>query len=216
MLIIPAVNEVDFEKVKSRLLQALALLKNTPENNRWVHLDVSDGEFTPNRLWNNPAEAVALSALAKKSGVKLEVHLMIREPERHLGDWLRSGVNRVIIHHEAMELKDNTMLFGDAVVVGAGPETAAADYLECIRFAPRVLLLAVPPGRAGQRFDERTVEKIDFLKKALPNVIIEVDGGVNLETARALKKAGADVLVSASYLWNAPDPAAAYQALSDI
>jgi len=216
MVVLPAINELDFESVKNRLLQAVEILKSVPESDRWVHIDVADGTFTPNVLWHNSKELGELKNICQKFEVKIEAHLMVKSPERALGDWLLAGADRVVVHHEELELKGDTCLFGSQVVIGLGVKTTPAEAASSLEFASQVLLLSVPPGRAGQSFDEQTIKKIKFLRTHHPNVTIEIDGGVNLEVGKKLKEAGATVLVSASYIWNSENSIEAFQNLRSL
>ena len=216
MRIIPGIDEKTFGDVKKRFRKAAELLEKLPELERWVHIDVTDGKFTSYKTWNNPAELKKLQVTSYKLQVKFEIHLMIEKPEWFIGDWLKSGANRAIIHYEAMEFKENSMLFGESVVLALKPETPAPRILETAKYAKQILLLAVPPGPAGQVFDTTTLEKIKFLRAKLPGVTIEVDGGVNPDSARECKIAGADILVSTSYLSKSSDPAKAYQELLNV
>src|SRR3989344_1592782 len=213
MRIIPGIDEKTFDDVEKRFRKTAELLEKLPELERWVHIDVTDGKFTSYKTWNNPAELKKLQVTSYKLQVKFEIHLMIEKPEWFIGDWLKSGANRAIINYEAMEFKENSMLFGESVVLALKPETPAPRILETAEYAKQILLLAVPPGPAGQVFDMATLGKIKFLRAKLPSVTIEIDGGINPETARECNRAGADILVSASYIWDSPDPATAFKNL---
>ena len=221
MRVIPAVNEKTFEEVQKRVAQAAEILKiSLPSEvlaqEGWIHVDVADGTFTPNVLWHNSQELGELKAISYKLKAKFEIHLMVKRPEWALGEWLAAGADRVVIHYEELELQGDTCLFGSQVVLGIGPEVSAEQFLPAAKYVKQILLLAVPPGKAGQLFDEKTIEKIKFLRAHLPDVTIEVDGGVNPETAVACKKAGANIVVSTSYIWQSRNPIEAFEKLRGI
>ena len=211
MQVIPAINATDLETVKKQ-----AILAKTFSS--WIHIDVADGKFTKAILWNNPKELSKVKS--KKSKVKIEVHLMVEEPEKVAKEWLKMGAGRVIAHVEAVQNLEALMkLDPDKLILALNPETPAdeiIEHLEYRRKVKRVLLLAVKPGWAGQKFDKVVLDKIKQLKRDAPGVIIEVDGGINLETAKLCKEAGADVVIAASYIFGSENPEEAYQELSNI
>jgi len=209
MLVIPAINEVKFEEILKKINIA-------GKFSQWIHLDVVDGKFASNITWNNPKGLANL----KHSKSNLEVHLMIENPEAVVEDWVSSGVERIILSLEAisggklpsLSNKNSNFEIGLAI----NPETPVEDllpYLENIKF---VLVLGVKPGLAGQKFNEEVLGKVRFLKNYYPGVTIEVDGGINLETAKLAKKAGADIIVSASYIFKSSEPQKIYEELSRI
>ncbi|MFA5084312.1 MAG: ribulose-phosphate 3-epimerase [Candidatus Paceibacterota bacterium] len=207
MLVIPAINEVNFEEVLKKIDIAGRF-------SRWVHLDVVDGEFAANTTWNNPGDLKAVNSGPKAD---IEVHLMVEHPETVIGDWASAGAKRIIIHLEALGGKEFKPA-AESIEMGLSinPETPVEDllpYLENFKF---VLILGVNPGLAGQKFEEEVLEKIKFLKNYYPGVIIEADGGINLETAGLVKEAGADILVSASYIWKSQNPEQAYKELTAL
>lgn len=210
MLIIPAINEVEFSEVLKKIGSAGGF-------SPWIHIDIVDGKFASNVTWNNPPE---LSAVGSLSSVNMEAHLMVENPEAVIKDWISAGVKRIVIQLEAINsAKARSVLeIADNVEIGlaVNPETPIEDlfpYLENFKF---ILILGVNPGLAGRPFNEKVLEKIKFLKNYYPNVIIEADGGINLETARLAKEAGADIVVSASYIWGNPNPQKAYNELTAI
>jgi ribulose-phosphate 3-epimerase len=220
MLVIPAINEVEFPEV-------LKKIKIAKTFNSWVHLDIVDGKFAKNKTWNKPEELKKFQVSSFKFQVNIEVHLMVENPEAVIKDWVSAGVKRVIIHLEAllnMGKSDlpNITQFSEVgfpeieIGIAINPETPAeklTPYLDSVKF---VQILAVKPGLAGQKFDKKVLEKIKFLKKYYPDVIIEADGGINLETAKLAKETGADIIVSASYIFGSSDPRKAYQVLAAI
>jgi ribulose-phosphate 3-epimerase len=217
MLVIPAINETEFSEILQKIRKAEEFL---PDDG-WVQIDAADGVFTERRTWLNPAD---LGMIETRLG--LELHIMVESVDEALDAWLaglvsaRAPRKRLIAHLEAMGDVDFVMNACARAGVELGlalnpgtPVDLVASYAD--RFA-LVQLLAVPPGAAGQSFDQRIIEKTKALRQKSPDVIIEIDGGVNLEVAKAVKVAGADIIVAASYIWNNPSPKVAYEELSSI
>lgn len=224
MQIIPAINCENFECVKEKLEKAAGF-------SDWAQIDIADGKFTSHKTWNNPSELTVSVKSGSASGgnsyklkVNLEVHLMVENPEKVVDDWIKTGAKRIILHLEALNstsyILNSDIEFGIAI----NPETLVEKLAPFIRENLRdnlrklalVQILAVNPGLAGQKFQNGILDKIRFLKKNYPDVIIEVDGGINLETAKLCKEAGADILVSSSYIWGSENPERAYKELSSI
>ena len=241
MLIAPTINCKNFKCVKKKIQQATKFL---PSTNGWVQLDVADGKFTPNKTWNNSMELakfleirpLKINVNAGRSNLpNIEVHLMVNNPERVIDDWIKAGAKRVIAHLETINTKKsdfqklrNIKEIGFPKIeigLAINPETPVEELMpylaansqrltaDSIKF---VQILAVKPGLAGQKFQPKVLEKIKFLKKNFPKIIIEVDGGINLKTAKLCKNAGADILVAASYIWNNRSPKKALERLSCI
>lgn len=212
MLVIPAINESSFEEVKNKIELAA-------EFSAWVHIDVADGKFTPSVTWNNPEELLGLGE--KLSETKLEIHLMVVEPQAIVEDWLRTGVERVIVHEETLE--DNWSMicskvdaYGADLMLAIAPETPVEKLVPYLESVSLIQFLAVSPGPAGQALNNVVLEKMRFLKGKAPHIEIEIDGGINLETAKMVKNAGADIVVSASYIWKSTDPKETFGKLTKI
>ncbi len=213
MQVIPSINVKNFSEFKKRLKATAALGAN------WAHVDVTDGKFTKTRLWNKPKE-LKLKTQNSKPKIKLEVHLMVNNPDAVLGDWLAAGIKRVIVHIESAEdiltMAKKCRAKKAELALALNPNTPAVKIFPYKKLVKQVLVLAVPPGPAGQPFRRDQLQKIRILRRQLPDVKIEVDGGINLETAKLCQQAGADVLVSAAYLFNSANPKKAYQQLKKI
>lgn len=213
MVVIPAINCPNFDCVKEKIKKAEKF------GSKWVHIDIADGKFTPAKTWNNPEE---LDFLGDELGnLNLEVHLMVEEPAAAVGDWLWQGVGRAIVHAET--LSDGWEIICDKIEredrelgLAINPETPIHILTPYLKAVSLVQLLAVNPGWAGQKFNPVILEKLRELKSREPDLKIEVDGGINLEIAKLLKKAGADIIVSASYIWNSDDSKAAFLELNNI
>ena len=186
----------------------------------WFHLDVMDGLFVPNISFGFPIIEKIRQATAKT----LDVHLMIAQPERYLERFRKAGADIISIHLEACSdplraLKTIRELGAKAGIV-INPATPVADLKETICEADLVLLMSVNPGFGGQSFMEGTFSKIAELKDLFIRhnckPLIEVDGGISLQNAPALIKAGVDVLVAGNTIFRAPDPTEMIRKLKNL
>ncbi len=222
--VLPVINCLDEGCVLGMLERAATFL---PEGS-WIHLDVADGRFTVHKTWNDPSAWAAW-----RKPYKLEVHLMVEEPERAVPEWLAAGAKRLIVHYEALadtkfrkvpispeSLANRILEAADArkvpVLLGINPETPVEPIADLIGRFAGAELLAVTPGLAGQKFLPVVLDKIAFLRRRLPNAKLEVDGGMNKETTGRAKAAGADIVSSASYIFGSPDPGATYADLCRV
>lgn len=218
MQVIPAINETSFEKVKSQVLQAAEFVMPA---GGWMHLDIADGKFTAHRTWENPAD-LEQSAFnfADLHAVHFEVHLMVQDPERVVAEWLKAGVGRIIVHMEAVRNADAILeqcqAHGVQAMLSSNPETPPDALLPFLQNFNAFQVLAVKPGLAGQAFKPEAVKKVKFLRERAPNATIEVDGGITKTTGKLAKDAGADILVSASYIWRNKNPRKAFEELMGI
>jgi len=215
MLVIPAINCKDYETALSRVKISEKILR---PDYHWVHIDIVDGKFAPVITWGNPEDLKKLHS--GFPDLKFEIHLMVENHERVAESWLDAGAKRLVIHAESHGDAETTRLLAESrgaeAVLSGGPSVKAEKIFARGRNFKFVQVLSVNPGFAGQEFAAGAREKISFLRKNMPNAKIELDGGVNSEVARLAKAAGADVAVSASFIFDAPDPKAAYEELRNI
>ncbi len=176
----------------------------------WLHLDVMDGSFVPNISFGFPV----LEAVSKACTKKLDVHYMINAPERYITQTAKLGAYIMNVHYEACTHLHRTIQeihnAGMKAGVTLNPSTPVSCLEDIINDVDLVLLMSVNPGFGGQKFIENTIAKVGRLKELIKNsdskALIEVDGGVQGETAPRLTAAGVDVLVSGSYVFGAKNP----------
>lgn len=186
----------------------------------WFHLDVMDGVFVPNISFGFPV----LKFVTELSAKPLDVHLMIVHPEKFIQEVKALGAMMMNVHFEAcihlhrvvQQIKEAGMQAG----VTINPSTPVAMLTDIIRDVDMVLIMSVNPGFGGQKFIEHSIDKVKELRELIDRTgaktLIEVDGGVNLETGARLVNAGADVLVAGSAVFSAPDPKAMIHQLKSL
>lgn len=223
MVVIPAINAKTFDEAKKQI-------ETAAEFSDWIHIDITDGVFSPAQIWGSPEELKKLVSELQFLEVEppmevqppyFEVHLMVANPEGVIDSWLRTGlVKRVIVHLEAMTdsvyILEKCKKYGVEAMLAINPVTEVGRLSAHFDDFHYFQILAVYPGLAGQKFKPEVLEKIKFLRKAVPNAKLEVDGGITPEAGKLAKEAGADILVSASYILSSPDPRKAYQELKNL
>ena len=184
---------------------------------RVFHFDVGDGHFIP-EITIGPIVLASISPLVRGWGARLDCHLMVAEPERHFDAIAKAGGDSVTFHAEACDDPPRAIAAARSLGLGVGvafnPETPVADAVAAADGADLVLCMSIHPGYSGQAFMPDAPARIAELRSSLPSSTrIQVDGGINRETARVARNAGADLLVAGSAVFWSDDPAAAYRDL---
>ena len=210
----PSIYASDF----SRLGEQLEVLHAAGA--RVFHFDAGDGHFIP-EITIGPVVAASISPLTRGWGARLDCHLMVREPEKHFDAIAKAGGDSVTFHVEACDDLPRAVAHARSVGLGVGvalnPETPVEDAVAAAEGVDLVLCMSIHPGYSGQAFMPDALDRIARLRELLPaDVRIQVDGGVNEETARGARDAGADLLVAGSAIFWQDDLAAAYTALVDL
>lgn len=214
MLVSPSILAADFLNL-GRDIEML----NTSDADM-IHCDVMDGVFVPNISFGFPV----IAQVGKMARKPLDVHLMIVEPQNYIGVVRDAGAAIMNVHQEACIHLDRTIQAirqaGMKAAVTLNPSTPVGMLEDVIGDLDMVLLMSVNPGFGGQKFIGNTIEKIKRLRALISasgsKALIEVDGGVNSETAPQLALAGADILVAGSYVFKSPDPHAAIRHLKSL
>ncbi|CAI8160702.1 MAG: Ribulose-phosphate 3-epimerase [Cryomorphaceae bacterium] len=186
----------------------------------WFHIDVMDGVFVPNISYGMPV----VKTMADNCDKVMDVHLMIVQPERYIQTFKDCGADILTVHYEACTHLHRTIQeihnAGMKAGVALNPHTPLSVLEDIVQDLDEVLLMSVNPGFGGQKFIENTVKKTaqtrELVDKSGSKAIIEIDGGVNLETGARLVAAGADALVAGSFVFKSEDPKATIAALKQL
>lgn len=183
----------------------------------WIHIDVMDGSYVPPITFGD--NVVAAAAAATK--LPLDVHLMINNPEAHIETFAKAGSHRIIIHQEAsVHLHRALNLItqkGAKAGVAINPATPVELVFDVLDLVDLVLVMTVNPGWGGQSFIPSCADKVSKVAREIErrgkDIVIEVDGGINAETAKVCREAGATVMVAGSYIFGNKDRSAAINSL---
>ncbi len=211
MRVEPSILSADFARLGAQVQTVL------DAGARIIHVDVMDGHFVP-PITIGPLVVSALREQADSAGALLDVHLMIERPERHVADFVKAGANSITLHAEATPhvayAIDLVRDAGASVGLAINPATPVGAFAEVARSIDVALCMTVNPGWGGQAFIGHSLEKIERLRHIVGDeVAVQVDGGIDPDTAPGCRKAGANLFVAGSAVFGAPDPAEAYRAI---
>jgi ribulose-phosphate 3-epimerase len=211
--IAPSILSADFTK----LGQQIEIVERAGAS--LLHVDVMDGRFVPNITVGLPV----VEAISRATQLPIDVHLMIVEPGRYAEQFVKAGAQMVSIHIEADPHAHRTLFAVRAAGAQAGiainPATPLSALDEALKFADCVLVMSVNPGFGGQKFIPESLDKVRRLRKMIDErglkARIEIDGGIDAENVAEVASAGAEIIVSGSAIFGAPDPAVALRELRE-
>lgn len=201
IIISPSILSADF----ANLERDIKLVEDAGAD--WLHIDVMDGHFVPNITIGVPVTA----SIKKVSKLPLDVHLMIENPEKYVESFAKAGADILTFHYEAAKENAEEIIkliksFGIKAGISIKPCTRAEEIFGLISIVDLVLIMTVEPGFGGQKFIQDCAEKIPEIKAlAHDNLIIQVDGGINADTARICTQLGANSLVAGNYIYKSAD-----------
>lgn len=206
-IVAPSILSADF----LRLGEAIHMVEESEAE--WVHCDIMDGHFVPNISYGIPVVKAVRPATKKV----VDCHLMIEHPELYVGAFADAGADMITVHQEACTHLDRQVAqihdLGCKAGVALNPATPVEALVDILHAVDMVLIMSVNPGFGGQKFIPRALDKVRRLRALAPDLLIQVDGGVNAETGAQLVAAGADVLVAGSYVFGAAEPREAIHSL---
>lgn len=200
IIISPSILSADFANLEKEIKR----IENAGAD--WVHIDVMDGHFVPNITIGVPV-VKSLKAVTK---LPLDVHLMIENPERYIEAFAKAGADIITFHFEAVKdvnsITDLIKSFGVKAGMSIKPKTSPEVVFPYLKNLDMLLVMTVEPGFGGQKFMQDCAEKIPSIKQKAPeSLIIQVDGGINAETARICTILGANSLVAGNYIYKSDD-----------
>ncbi len=206
-IVAPSILSADF----LHLGEAIRLVEESEAE--WVHCDIMDGHFVPNISYGIPIVKAVRPATKKV----VDCHLMIEHPELYVEAFAAAGADMITVHQEACVHLDRQVAqihdLGCKAGVALNPATPVETLVDILHAVDMVLIMSVNPGFGGQKFIPRALDKVRRLRALVPDLLIQVDGGVNAETGAKLVAAGADVLVAGSYVFGAEEPREAIHSL---
>lgn len=167
-----------------------------------LHLDIMDGDFVPNISFG----PMVIEAIRPHTNMIFDVHVMVSNPERYIEQIAKAGADSITVHIEATKHIDRTISliksFGCKACVAINPGTSVSSLDAIIDSLDMVLVMSVNPGFGGQKFIPKALDKIKEIRSKYKDIDIEIDGGINNETAKLAKNAGANILVAGSYVFS--------------
>ncbi|MGD8307413.1 MAG: ribulose-phosphate 3-epimerase [Ignavibacteria bacterium] len=186
----------------------------------WIHCDIMDGHFVPNITFG----PIVVEAANRISNLPIDVHLMIENPDKYVKDFIDAGADYVSIHFEEVTHLNRSINrikeLGAKAGVVINPATPVQAIVDVVEYIDLLLIMTVNPGFGGQKFIDNSIrrikEAVDLRKKLKANFLIEIDGGVNVETAKIASEAGVDVFVAGSSIFSADNISAAVMDIKNV